>query len=209
MNLIFLRERFANDMGCQTLLFSLLILQTRKDDVPDDKDKDSIPSTKEILHAKGVLMVLIIFVFTLSMAMAYTALLPVFIFTEVTLGGFGLSPEEIAYLLGGGGAGQALITFAYPFIHKRFGSKGIISGASYAWPLLFMALPAMNLALRHGLPVNPFWICSGAFMMSGSAISMSFTSVQLAINDISPSPNAIGSLNGIGAECFPVPLVRD
>lgn len=144
-------------------------------------------------------MVLLIYVYTLGIAFAYTALSPVFSFTLVSLGGYGLTPKQIAYLLGCGGAGQALFSVVFPYLHKRFGSKGILRWASYSWPVFVATYPLMNFALRRGLSPVAFWILACFIASFGSAVSMSFTSIQLTINDISPSANALGSLNGIGA----------
>ena len=198
MNLVLLREVRWYYGVSDTTNFST-IPQTRKVADPADKKKGSeVPSTKEILNADGVLMVLIIFVFILGMALAYAALVPVFLFTEVPLGGFGLSPREIAYLLGAAGAGRAVWTLTFPYLHKRIGSKGILTWASYAYPAIFAVLSAVNFALRRRLPPIAFWIMTGLVTFFGAAIPMSFTAIQLTINDISPSPGALGTLNGIG-----------
>lgn len=123
---------------------------------------------------------------------------PVFWFTPVELGGYGFTPQQISYLMAIGGVGQAIWTlFVFPSLHKRVGSIGILKGAAAGWCLMFATYALVNLALRHGLSKALFWTIAVVCAIGGSAISMSFTSVQLCLNDISPSPTALGTLNGV------------
>lgn len=125
---------------------------------------------------------------------------PVFWFTPIELGGYGFSPQQISYLLAIGGAGQAFWTLVvFPSLHGRVGSVGVIKGAAVGWCLMFAVYALVNLALRHGLSEAAFWTIAVACALIGSAISMSFTSVQLCLNDISPSPSSLGTLNGVSA----------
>lgn len=114
-------------------------------------------------------------------------------------GGYGLSALHISYLMGIGGAGQAFWTLlVFPWLHGRIGSIGILKASGMGWCLMFVIYSFMNLGLRQGLSERAFWGMAIPFAIIGSAISMSFTSVQLCLNDISPSPSALGRLNGVG-----------
>lgn len=167
----------------------------------EDKDgrvKEPAPTAREILASPGVKPVLFIYLYTFLIAFAYTALAPVFQFTPIELGGYSLTPAQISYLLACGGAGQAFWTLVvFPPLHKRIGSRGILRIASVLWCACFCLYAGMNLALRAGLSYAAFWTISFGVALLSSAISMSFTSVQLCINDISPSPSALGTLNGV------------
>lgn len=55
----------------------------------------------------------------------------------------------------------------------------------------------MNFALRKGIDRTVFWVIAFAMAAIFSGISISFTTVQLCLNDISPSPMALGTLNGV------------
>lgn len=123
---------------------------------------------------------------------------PVFWFTPIELGGYGFTPQKIAYLLAIGGFGQAFWTLViFPMLHRRVGSIGVLKGAAVGWCLMFCVYAAVNIALRHGLSEALFWTFAVTCALIGSAISMSFTSVQLCLNDISPSPSSLGTLNGV------------
>lgn len=141
---------------------------------------------------------LAIYLWTFSLAYMYTALTPVFWFEPIKLGGYGFSPSQISYLLAVGGFGQAIWTLVvFPPLHARVGSRGVIRAAAFTWCLMFAIYPAINLALRHGISKSLFWTIAVVCALMGSGISMSFTSVQLCINDISPGPSSLGTLNGI------------
>lgn len=156
-------------------------------------------TVREILASDGVQRVLTVYLWTFTIAFAYTALAPVFWFTPIELGGYGFSPQQISYLLAIGGAGQAIWTLIiFPSLHSRIGSIGILKGAAIGWCIMFAVYALVNLGLRHGLSEAAFWTIAVGCALIGSAISMSFTSVQLCLNDISPSPSSLGTLNGIG-----------
>jgi hypothetical protein len=42
-----------------------------------------------------------------------------------------------------------------------------------------------------------FWVFVPVFLTIGCGVSMSFTAIQLAINDIAPSPMVLGTLNAL------------
>jgi hypothetical protein len=56
-----------------------------------------------------------------------------------------------------------------------------------------------NLLLRVGTPasVTAFWVAAPATLALGCGVSMSFTAIQLALNDVSPSPATLGTLNAL------------
>jgi hypothetical protein len=55
----------------------------------------------------------------------------------------------------------------------------------------------MNAALRNHIDRKVFWGIAISFAAIFSGVSISFTTVQLCLNDISPSPMALGTLNGV------------
>jgi MFS family permease len=123
--------------------------------------------------------------------------MPVFYFTPVHLGGFGLSPVMISVLMGLGGLCQSLwLLVAFPWFQRRYGTKSVIVSCATVYPFFFALLPLFNLVLRLKL-TTLFWI-TGPFMISiGSGVAMSFTAIQLVLNDVSPGPEVLGTLNAI------------
>ncbi|EED22793.1 conserved hypothetical protein [Talaromyces stipitatus ATCC 10500] len=113
----------------------------------------------EIMKSPGVSRVLFIYTFTMLLALAYTAIVPVFYFTSVKLGGYGFSEFQISIFIGVGGLSQAIwLLLIFPRLQRRIGAGAV---------------------MRFCASVCQFAAC------------------QLAINDISPSPETLGTVNAI------------
>ncbi|KAF2491802.1 putative tetracycline-efflux transporter [Lophium mytilinum] len=151
----------------------------------------------EILKAPGVATVLGLYGFTMLMAFAYTAVLPVYLFTSIKKGGLQFPPLGISIVLGVGGLAQAVyLLLIFPPLQKRFGTVGVLRLCSCAWPFFFSLGPILNTFRRHDAMV-PFWIFGPFGLALGSGVAMAFTAVQLALNDISPSHKEFGTLNAL------------
>ncbi|KAF2878495.1 major facilitator superfamily domain-containing protein [Massariosphaeria phaeospora] len=154
-------------------------------------------STMELLRSPGVPQVVLIYIYTLLLAFGYTAVNTVFYYTPVQLGGLGFPPELIAAAIGLSGASQALwLLLVFPSMHRLIGTGGILRACAVAWPAFFLAHPICAVFLRLGLKV-PFWIAGPTTLIFGSGVAMAFTAIQLAVNDIAPSHNSLGTLNAI------------
>ncbi|EMC98375.1 hypothetical protein BAUCODRAFT_32406 [Baudoinia panamericana UAMH 10762] len=154
-------------------------------------------STWEILKAPGVPMVLLIYTYTLGLSLAYTAVNPVFSFTDVSLGGLGFSDQLIAVQLAVVGASQsAWMLFGFPPLQKRFGTGNLYRGCAVAWPLLMAGFPVYNELLRHGMRDAFFGVFFPSLAL-GSGVAMSFACIQLFLNDIAPSSTVLATVNAI------------
>ena len=67
------------------------------------------------------------------------------------------------------------------------------------YPLYYAVPPLFNALLRLDAPGvrTAFWAMAPAFLAISSGVSMSFTAIQLAVNDVSPTPEVLGTLNAI------------
>ncbi|MCJ1225831.1 hypothetical protein MMC12_002480 [Toensbergia leucococca] len=154
-------------------------------------------STLKIIKSPGVPNVLLIYGMVLLLAFSYTAIAPLFWFTRPELGGYGFSPLWISIFLGAAGALQAIwVLLIFPPLQHRIGTGGILRLCSYGFPLFYALSPATNLLLRQNLRLA-FWIIAPLLQVLASAASMSYTAIQLALNDVSPSPTTLGTLNAI------------
>jgi hypothetical protein len=140
--------------------------------------------------------------------------LPVLCFTPVELGGFGFSPFQISILMATGGASQAIwLLLVFPPLQHRYGTGGVLRGCAIAWPFMFAIWPICNEFLRRDWAVT-FWIVGSINLVLGSGVAMAFSkmsspnhdigrsyansaAVQLALNDIAPSPSTLGTLNAL------------
>ncbi|KGO64747.1 Tetracycline resistance protein, TetA/multidrug resistance protein MdtG [Penicillium italicum] len=164
-------------------------------------------STWQLLKSPGVGIVLYTYGYLMVLAFAYTAIIPVFWFTPVHLGGYNFTALQISLMMGLNGAAQATwLLLVFPPLQKRMGSNGVIQLCVSLYPLFFLSCPLGNVLLRMGTEgsVKAFWIFLPITLVIGCGVSMSFTAIQLVLNDVSPSPKVLGTLNalamtGIGA----------
>ncbi|KAK4190583.1 protein zinc induced facilitator-LIKE 1 [Podospora australis] len=157
-------------------------------------------STLELIKSPGVPIVLYAYGHIMLLAFSYTAIVPVFWFTKVSLGGFGFTPLQISMLMGLTGLSQAIwILLIFPALHRRIGTNGVLRACGAAYPFFFALCPVFNMLLREGseVGVTTFWVVAPALLCLGCGVSMSFTAIQLALNDVSPSPVTLGTLNAV------------
>lgn len=154
-------------------------------------------STWEIMKYPGVANVIVIYGYTMLLGLAYTAIAPLAWFTSVDLGGFGFSPIRISLFLGLAGISQATwILIAYPPLQHRLGTGGVMRICAYIWPIFFACVPFLNILLKHHHDAVFYTLMSISTIIC-SGVSMNFTGVQLALNDIAPSPTTLGTLNAL------------
>ncbi|KAJ5604867.1 hypothetical protein N7510_010021 [Penicillium lagena] len=173
----------------------------RKESASDDAPAKRVDtSIGRLLKSPGVGMVIYTYGHIMVLAFAYTAVVPVFWFTPVHLGGYGFTPLQISLMMGLNGAAQAAwLLLVFPPLQQRIGSNGVIRLCASAYPVFFLCCPIGNVLLRTGTEasVRIFWVITPVILAVGCGVSMSFTAIQLALNDISPSPKVLGTLNAL------------
>ncbi|KAF2219233.1 major facilitator superfamily domain-containing protein [Elsinoe ampelina] len=154
-------------------------------------------STKELLKSPGVGWTLFLYGWNTMVALGYTAVAPVFWFTSPELGGYGLSPIQISMFLALAGASQALWTlFVFPPFQKRMGTGGVLKVCYSYNSFIYLMLPINSILRRNGKEVE-FWVFAIIAALAGSSMSMTFTGIQLALNDVAPSHQTLGTLNAL------------
>ncbi|KAF1935856.1 MFS general substrate transporter [Clathrospora elynae] len=179
-----------------TMLFVKETLHIHRD---NNKKKAAKPimSAWELANYPGVLKVLVIYNYIMFLAFMFTAVFPVAQYTPVALGGLGFSPGLIAACTALNGVSQASwLLIVFPVLHKRIGTGRILWWCGILWPVLFAIAPLCNLILRYELTAF-FWSTMPIVLVLGSGAAMTFTGMQLAVNDISPSHESLGTLNAI------------
>ena len=131
------------------------------------------------------------------LAFAYTAIISIFWFTPVERGGFGFDQFQIGMFMSLNGVSQALwLLVVFPPLQHRLGTNGVIRACAAAYPFFLGSSAVLNLLLRQGF-VTLFWVLAPLAIMIGPGVSMSFTGIQLALNDVSPRPEMLGTLNAL------------
>lgn len=126
-----------------------------------DKEATSKPmSTAEILKSPGVGWTLFIYSWTTMLALGYTAVAPVFWFTNPHLGGYGLSPIQISMFLAIAGGSQTLWTLLiFPPLQKRVATGGVLKFCYAYQPFIYVLMPISSILRRNGKEVE-FWCLS-------------------------------------------------
>jgi len=184
-----------------SIISSLFITETLdRKTLERTPSQEPLPSTLSLLKSPGVGMVLFLYGHVMLLAFAYTAVVPVFWFTSPSRGGFGFSPLLISIFMGVTGLSQAIwLLLVFPPLQHRYGTGGVMRGCGLSYPFLFLGLPPLNYLLRSDSSAahTTFWILAPIVLVLGVGVSMSFTAVQLALNDVSPSPATLGTLNAL------------
>lgn len=104
---------------------------------------------------------------------------PLFLFTDVGLGGLGFSPVQISLFMGGSGLLQAItVLFIFPPMHKRFGTKTILKFCGFIWPISYALWPVSNLLLKNDQKIL-FWILIVLNNIIGSGASIAFSESEV------------------------------
>lgn len=131
-------------------------------------------STWEVLNSPGVPIVLFIFGHVGLLGLGYTAVSPVFMYTDIDLGGFSFSDQWIAVFLIVAGASQSLwMLLAFPPLQRRFGTGNVMRVCVIGWSVLLAFYPVLNEFLRHEWTVA-FWVVGPISLILGSGVSMGY-----------------------------------
>ena len=110
-----------------------------------------------------------------------SAVIPVFYFTDIKLGGYGFTPLQISLFMALGGISQAVwLLLIFPPLQHRFGTGGVLRGCAAVWPLFFFAAAAGNLFLRQDWTLA-FWIVAPVSMVVGSGVAMAFSELAAVV----------------------------
>lgn len=187
------------------VITSIFFLEETLDKSESERDGANAGGTKndsmmQLLKAPGILNVLWVYCHVMLLAFAFTALMPVYLYTPIDVGGLEFDPFQIAMYMAVQGASQALwLVLAFPFLHRRLGTKKLMYGCGVMYPIFFGGYIFVNEMLRIHTPAAMawFWIVGSIVAVIGPGVSMAFTGCQLALNDASPNPQVMGTLNGI------------
>lgn len=164
------------------------------------QESEEETSALAILRSPGVPSVLYIYSHVMVLGLAYTAVAPVFMYEPIDIGGLGFSSLHISLFMALTGASQAVwLLLIFPPLQHRIGTGGVLRLCTYSWPFFFLCVPLLNLVLRQHTHATTtlFWILCPLVLSVGVGVSMAFTAVQLALNDIAPGPRTLGTLNAL------------
>ncbi|KAK8132156.1 hypothetical protein PG999_000329 [Apiospora kogelbergensis] len=148
----------------------------------------------QVLREPGVPIALLIYTHVMLVMDSFAALLPVALFTSVRLGGFGLTPAQISLYMTALAASQSLwFLVAFPRLDRRFGTRNVLYACAIAFPIYFAGYILTGSLLRSDHPAG-FWASGILLTLIGPAAFMSFTAVQLVINNVSSDARLLGTI---------------
>lgn len=205
---LFVEETLPDELRRKRLrLFKKTSSRDNDNNDNDDTNSSSQLTTKPkphtisaLLRSPGVAIVLYNYAHVMFLAFAYTAIVPIFWFTRPSLGGLGFSPLQISLFMGLTGLSQAIwLLLVFPPLQRRLGTNGVMRACGIAYPFFMAMMPAFNAVLRIDTDAarGAFWALVPVCLMLGPGVSMAFTGAQLALNDASPNPESLSTLNAV------------
>lgn len=170
----------------------------------EDSQGHHRPSIGKLIKAPGVIGVLCTLSHVKLLGSSMMAVSTTALYTPVRLGGMGYCSRQIATLIAAQGACETIwLLLVFPFLHRRVGTKGILYLCATMFPLVFADYGALNELLRSGSEVARAWylVGLGGLVVFGSGVLMASASGQLALQNVSPDPQVLGTLNAVAESC--------
>ena len=163
--------------------------------------KEQGMTTVQLLKNPNISAVLGVFTYVMILCFAFSAILPVVLYTPIDLGGMGYSPSSITVFMTGLGISETVwMVLVFPSLQSKIRTKGVMRLCAFFWPAFFAGYVLMNATLRaernqaNEVRSTVIWAANIIF---GSGIWMAFTAAQLAINEVSPNRRVLGKLNAM------------
>lgn len=159
--------------------------------------KDSM-GTRQLLRSEDVAIALCVYSVVMALNFAYSAIVPVSLYTPVRLGGYGWSPHRISLMMGLNGASQtAWLMVVFPYLQKKLGTKRVMRLCSIIYPMYYLSFPIGNFLLRQDTRfcTTVFWIFFPIAVVFGSGSNMALIGCNITLNDSAPK-GLMGTLSG-------------
>ncbi|GAA5986072.1 hypothetical protein JCM11641_005547 [Rhodosporidiobolus odoratus] len=184
-----LEEREGEDSG-----YSTPVSGSR---IAGGKSKKRDETSFRSLFTKRVWAALVAYAFLALETVALDALLILFCYSPVSIGGLGFPPSSIGTALSL--SGLLAVSFQlllFPPLQKRAGTVPLYRALMALWPVVFALFPVMGYAAKRGdMQAVWGWLC--VFLTLKSIANMSYACNMLTLTDAAPSKRLLGSLNGV------------
>ncbi|KAG7090025.1 hypothetical protein E1B28_011646 [Marasmius oreades] len=133
------------------------------------------------------------------LSIAFSALLPLFLAMPISIGGLGLSPAVIGYIIGGYGAATGIFQFFYfAQILRWLGERRMFLNGIGTFVALFAAMPLCNVFARRSGEVDAAcWAVIGVIVVLSVIMDMAFGAIFMFITSSSPNESSLGATNGL------------
>ncbi|KAF9065821.1 MFS general substrate transporter [Rhodocollybia butyracea] len=129
---------------------------------------------------------------------AFTALFPLFLAMPLDIGGLGLPPFTIGYVMGGYGAATGIFQFFwFAKVNRALGERRVFLAGMAVLPIMFALLPLISSIAQH-CGVNALvWVLIAFTMMLAVIMDMAYGAIFLYITASAPRKEALGATHGL------------
>ncbi|KAJ3772308.1 major facilitator superfamily transporter [Lentinula raphanica] len=129
---------------------------------------------------------------------SFNALLPLFLAMPLDIGGLGLPPSSIGYVMGGYGAATGLFQFfCFAKINRMLGEKKVFLTGMSALPGCFVMLPVISVVAKGCGVGVAVWGMIAFTMMLAVIMDMAYGAIFMYITASPPTKAALGATHGL------------
>ncbi|KAF9048880.1 major facilitator superfamily domain-containing protein [Panaeolus papilionaceus] len=139
------------------------------------------------------------YVIAVSLDACFWALFPLFLTIPVNIGGLGLEPFKISYIIASYQLTNACCQYFF-FVPatRRFGEKSVFITAITASMPSFILLPIINAVARHvGTKSSYVWVLVGVLLLCRTLFVMSYGTIYMYITSAAPNERSLGGTHGV------------
>ena len=140
-----------------------------------------------------VLLPVLSYAYLASLHAALTAIQPLFLAMAVNIGGLGLSPRSVGYILGiYGFANSFFQLFMLGPLVRRFGVKAVFITSISAFIPIYAASPVMNLLVGNNGFTYVVWIVLGCQLSASLVMELGYGVYPFKFRSLCPTESGIG-----------------
>ncbi|GAA99033.1 hypothetical protein E5Q_05722 [Mixia osmundae IAM 14324] len=169
---------------------------------PVELVSDERPTVLSLLRDQQIVAILVAYSFLALQTISLAALVPLFGYTPIRLGGLSLSEPDLGAALSF--QGFAVLFFqviVFPIAQRRMGTLPLYRSAMAMYPFVFVLLPVTHLLAKQQSDRTGLWIFLLFTLLVSSIGNMVFGCNMIIVNGAAPSQAALGTLNGLAQSC--------
>ncbi|GAA5865394.1 hypothetical protein JCM3774_005622 [Rhodotorula dairenensis] len=159
------------------------------------------PPTFRSMFTRRVNAALGVYAMLALITVALDALIVLFCYSPVKIGGLGFKEADIGIALSV--SGLSSVTFQillFPPLQQRVGTVRLYRRLMSLWPLVYALFPIMSWCAREK-GRRAVWVVLTCFLVLKAIANMAYACNMIAITDAAPSKRLLGSLNGVAQMC--------
>jgi len=161
-----------------------------------DVNEGPVP-LKHLLNLK-VLIPVTTYAYLCTLEAASSAIQPLFLAMPVDIGGLGLPPRDVGYILGAYGFADSIFQIVMlGRLVRRFGVKAVFLAAISAFIPIYALSPVMNLIVRRNGFSYLVWVVLGCQLSACLVMELGFGCMYIYLTAASPNTRSLGATYGI------------